>query len=115
MLKEFYRSSGARFLNKGAVLQELRGLAERARRREPDILKIVLFGSLANNTYTPRSDADVLVLLQSSEARFIDRISRFLPLFIEASLPVEVFPYTEQESRTVPLARRALREGMILA
>ena len=59
--------------------------------------------------------ADLLVILERSSERFIDRIPRFQRLFIEASVPVDVFPYTEAETRSVSLARQARREGLILA
>jgi predicted nucleotidyltransferase len=95
-------------------LRGLRDLAARARRADPRIERIVLFGSLAKDSYTPASDADLLILLTHSDERFIDRIPRFLRMFVDASVPVEVFPYTAAESQTVPLARRALKEGMEL-
>ena len=107
--------SGARFIDKEAVLRELTLLAVRARRERPEIRQVVLFGSLANDTYTASSDADLLVILEGSNQRFMDRIPNFQRLFLEASVPVEVFPYTDAEIRSVPLARRALLEGQVLA
>jgi len=107
-------SSGARFLDKDRVVRELQALALLARQAESEIQSVVLFGSIAKNNYTPRSDADLLIVLKHSPERFLDRIPRFLRLFLDASVPVEVFPYTVQECKTVPLARRALREGQLL-
>jgi predicted nucleotidyltransferase len=100
-------SSGARFLDKDRVVRELQALALLARQAESEIQSVVLFGSIAKNNYTPRSDADLLIVLKHSP-------ERFLRLFLDASVPVEVFPYTVQECKTVPLARRALREGQLL-
>jgi predicted nucleotidyltransferase len=96
------------------VVQELRALALLARQAEPEIQGVVLFGSLARDDYTPRSDADLLIVLKRSSEPFLERIPRFHRLFIEASMEVEVFPYTEEECRTVPLARRAMEEGLPL-
>jgi predicted nucleotidyltransferase len=107
--------SGARFIDREQILRELGVLAARARREHPEILRVVLFGSLAKNTYTAASDADLLIVLKRSDERLIDRIPRFLRLFVAASIPVEVFPYTDAETRSVPLARKALQEGHILA
>lgn len=89
-------------------------MAKRARRADPRILRVVLFGSLAKGTCTPRSDADLLVVLRHSEERCVDRIPRYLRLFVDAAVPVEVFPYTEAELQGVPLAKHALREGIEL-
>lgn len=100
---------GARFIDREQVLRELEALAARARRERPDIRRIVLFGSLAKNTYTASGDADLLVILERSDQRFLDRVPEFQRLFVEASVPVEVFPYTEAEARSFPLARTALR------
>jgi len=107
--------SGARFLDRERVLRQLIDLAVRARQERPEIRRVILFGSLANNTYTASSDADLLVILDRSSERFLDRIPTFQRLFVEASIPVEVFPYTDAETRTVTLARKALSEGQILA
>jgi len=106
---------GARFIDREQVLRELEALAARARRERPDIRRIVLFGSLAKNTYTASSDADLLVILERSDQRFLDRVPEFQRPFVEASVPVEVFPCTEAEARSVSLARTALREGQPLA
>jgi predicted nucleotidyltransferase len=107
--------SGARFIDKDQVLRELTVLAARARQERPEIRRVILFGSLANDRYTASSDADLLVILKSSNQRFIDRIPKFQRLFIQASVPVDVFPYTEAETRSVSLARTARREGQVLA
>lgn len=105
----------AKFLNKEKVVRRLSVIASRVKRNDPNIKKIVLFGSLAKDTYTLRSDADLLIIIKNDTARFIDRIPKFSPLFIDVPVPVEVFPYTERESKTVPLARKAAAEGIVLA
>jgi predicted nucleotidyltransferase len=114
MLRRLSTSCGARFLNKDLVVQELRALALLARQAEPEIQGVVLFGSLAKDNYTPRSDADLLIILKRDSTPFLERIPRFQSLFLTASLPVEVFPYTVEECRSIPLARRALKEGLPL-
>ena len=54
-----------------------------------------LFGSYATDTYGPRSDADLLIVLRDSDIRFRDRIPEFLPA--DLSVPCDVFPYTAGE------------------
>jgi predicted nucleotidyltransferase len=105
----------ARFLNKEKVIERLSRLATKAKIKNRNIKKIILFGSIVNNTYTPRSDADILIILSESASRFMDRIPEFLYLFVDAPIPVDVFPYTEKESQTLPLAKKAISEGIILA
>lgn len=104
-----------RFLDKGKVIQKLSKLAHKAKLKDPNIKEILLFGSIINNTYTSRSDADILIILHEDNTRFMDRIPKFLFLFVNAPVPVDVFPYTEKEVQTVPIARKAMAEGLILA
>jgi predicted nucleotidyltransferase len=87
----------------------------------PDVVRVILFGSLARGDHGPRSDADVLVVLRSSEQpRFFDRIPDLLGYFMATHVPVDVLPYTESELERMardgnPLIRRALSEGIVLA
>jgi len=106
---------GVRFLNKAKVLEKLRDLAQKAKNADANIKQVILFGSLATDTYTALSDADLLIILRESDQRFIDRIPYFLLLFMEAPLPVEVFPYREDEVIHAPLAQQALSQGVVLA
>ena len=72
-------------------------MAERLASANSNVRKIALFGSLAAETHTPRSDADILILLREDSRRFMDRIPEFLRAFRDARIPVDVFPYTEAE------------------
>ncbi|RDI95187.1 nucleotidyltransferase domain-containing protein [Meiothermus sp. QL-1] len=84
-----------------ARLEELRGAAEALGER-PEVLAVVLFGSLAQGQATAMSDADLLVLLESSPLDFSERLLLYRPQGVRG---VEVFPYTLEE------AHRGLREG----
>jgi len=87
----------------------------------PEIKKVLLFGSRARGDWGLRSDADVLVILKKSpHKRFFDRIPRYLDLFSKVSLPIDIFPYTEEEldrmqKKGNKLILRALREGILLS
>ncbi len=83
------------FADKPRVMQELRAWAARLKRERADVEKIGLFGSYATDTYGPHSDADVIIVLQSSDKSFRDRIPAFLPE--DVSVPCDVFPYTAGE------------------
>ena len=105
----------AKFLNKKQVLKKLSELASLIITKDNSIRKIILFGSIANDTYTTTSDADLLIILKDSNLRMIDRIPDLLLHFVNAPVPVDVFPYTENEIKHIPFAQKALREGIDLA
>ncbi len=87
------------FADKERVLRELRAWAACLREKHPEVEKVGLFGSYATGTYGPRSDADLLILLRTSDKSFRDRIPDFLPAQI--SVPCDVFPYTTAEIVTL--------------
>ena len=78
-----------------AVLARLRQWATELG-RDPQVLAVVLFGSLARGDHTAASDADVLILLRESQEDFRDRIPRFLPVGL--GVGADVFPYTLEEA-----------------
>ncbi len=84
------------------VLSRLQTWAERLG-KDPAILAVVLFGSMARGEATAASDADVLILLRGSAEEFGERMVRYKPIGLGVS--VEAFPYTLDE------AREALRDG----
>lgn len=90
-----------------ALAAHARRLAER-----PEVLSVVLFGSVARGEHTGHSDADLLVLVGSSPLPFPERSPAYAPS--EPPLPVDTFVYTLRESLETPLARRALAEGIVL-
>ncbi|MEM2958231.1 MAG: nucleotidyltransferase domain-containing protein [Candidatus Jordarchaeaceae archaeon] len=77
-----------------------------------NVVKIVLFGSLAERRAVPGSDADILIILEGDDRKFMDRIEEWVEKF-QIDFPVEVFPYTLEELE-VPLVRGALSKGIIL-
>jgi len=105
----------ARFLNREKVIAKLSKLSAKACRQDKRIKKIVLFGSIADGSYTGMSDADLLIVLAESSARFIDRIPLYLMHFRDAPVDIDVFPYTEEEIARIPLAKVALSRGIVLS
>jgi predicted nucleotidyltransferase len=80
-------------------------LAAAAAAADPRILRIVLFGSLAIDRATPRSDADLMIELSDhSEPRSMDRIPEYLQAFSKGPVPVDVFPFTVSEISSRKLA-----------
>ena len=79
-------------LKRDELIEELRRIAREIGKKDDKIVKIVLFGSLAEGRAVPGSDADVLILLKN--------------------FPVEVFPYTINEVN--PLVEEVLKKGIWL-
>lgn len=100
------------FLEIEKLLEALREEALRLAKENPEVEKIVLFGSLAEGRAIPGSDADVLIVLSQSSDSFLERIVKWQQK-IRVDFPVDVFPYTTGELST-PLAQVALRKGIVL-
>ncbi len=94
----------ARFfrLDREKIQENIRAYA-RQLAEDPEVLAVVLFGSLARGEATAMSDADVLILLRDSLRPFHERMPDFLRSGVGISL--DVFPYTLSE------AAQAVREG----
>lgn len=120
MLELSSRFATRSFLDGSAAVKAFKGLAENLLARHSEAFAVILFGSPARGDYAPGSDADLLVVLDSDERRFIDRIPDYLREFLDAPAPPEVFPYTSQELERMratgnQFVERALAEGIVLA
>ncbi|MGC9004766.1 MAG: nucleotidyltransferase domain-containing protein [bacterium] len=102
-------------MDREKILKKLTKLARELKEKDGNVLRVILFGSLVEDTYTPYSDADILIILKKSELPIIERIPYFLLHFSRGDLPVDVFPYTEEEVKSIPFAQRALLKGIPLA
>jgi predicted nucleotidyltransferase len=112
--------SGVRvkFLNREQVLPLLTKAARRLVEADPNVLEVSLFGSLARGNHTPRSDADICIILGQDSRNFVDRIPGFLDYFSKIGLKVEVFPYTAMEIRDMQdrgFLKRIEKEKVLLA
>ena len=86
----------------------------------PTLRRLVLFGSLAAGTPTPRSDADLLaVVTLSPHEHAMDRLPEVLAALAPLPCAVDVFVMTESELDRArrdgdPLVREALENGVEL-
>jgi uncharacterized protein len=85
---------------------------------DPNVLGVLLYGSLARGDYAPGSDADLIVVVADSPYPPAERPDHLPPL----RLPIcyEILVYTEAELSRLqqedwPFVRRALAEGKWLA
>lgn len=78
--------------------------------------EVVLFGSAAEGRALPSSDVDLLIVVSQADQPFLHRPARFAGHFRKVGLAVDLFVYTREEVRQadIPLARSALRRGVVL-
>ncbi len=101
-------------LNREAILRGLRQAARELARADGNVRDVRLFGSLARGNYGPRSDADLLILLERSDSRIFDRYVTYAPAFDGIAVDCDLFCYTREELDRIPLARSAMRESISL-
>jgi predicted nucleotidyltransferase len=80
---------------------------------------MILFGSLAAGIPTPRSDADILVVVETSERRGRDRLPEILAAMSPLPCPVDLRVITVEELATAgqrgdPLLREVMKNGFDL-
>lgn len=119
MQKVLSNSVKISFLNYNKIMTNLQDAANKLLKRNFNVLRIILFGSLVKGNYGPGSDADILIVLSSDSRRRIDRIPEFLGAFSEVPVSVDVFPLTEEELHQALnnnnfFYNRAVKEGIEL-
>jgi predicted nucleotidyltransferase len=80
---------------------------------DPNILKVILFGSFAEGRAVPGSDVDILIVLRRDSRRIMDRSPEFLEKFSGIGIGVDVFAYTVDELDN-PLVKNAMASGKVL-
>ena len=103
MLRQSFGSVEVFWLDRDAVLQAAKKSVRRLTRAHPEVVKVVLFGSMARGDAVPGSDVDLLMVLTSNHKTFLERSAEYHPEGIPVG--VDVFAYTEDE------LARMLREG----
>jgi nucleotidyltransferase-like protein len=72
-LEELRNKTEVRFLDYEQTIRNLRNAVAEARVAHPEIVKVLLFGSLANGTWTADSDADLIVVVRKEFSDFSSR------------------------------------------
>jgi predicted nucleotidyltransferase len=108
------------FLNTDEIVRRLRQDGADVVREHAEVRLVHLFGSLARGDAIPGSDADVIIVVDESQTRFIDRPLIFQPYFDGCGVGVDILVYTAHElarmrSEGNPFIRRAFNEGFCLA
>ncbi len=89
--------SGAevRFLDYDQILRELRQAVSEAKAAHPEIIKVLLFGSLAQGNWPADSDADLIVVVGREFPHFFG--SRAPYQVFTSSIPTDSLVYSETE------------------
>lgn len=106
-----------RYFDRGKILSKLTTLAHNLLALKNNVIEVSLFGSLARGNYAPGSDTDTLIVLREDTRKFVDRIPEFLSYFSDVGVPIEVFPYTQDELKNMAdrnFIKAAQKEKIIL-
>ncbi len=108
--------SGVSFrrIDRDAVLERLRAYAREELARRPEVREAIVIGSLARGDWSARSDADVVVIVDSSEQWGPWRGPEYAPAR-PVGVPVDVLVYTADEAaRWRPRLRGEVERGISL-
>ena len=90
-------SSGVVFLDRAQAVADVRRAVDSLVARRSGVEEVWLFGSLATGRATPRSDADLLIVVREDDRRPMDRAPEFLGLLEGLGRPVDVLVLTSHE------------------
>lgn len=80
--------------------------------KKKKVCKAFLFGSWAKDNYSPYSDLDILIIIESSNKKMRDRLPDFLPE--HAPVGVDVFVYTKEEAERSSFVKKVIKEAIPL-
>ncbi len=109
--KRSYGSVEVFWLDSAEAIRRLGEAAQRLVADRQDVVGVYLFGSLAEGRAVPGSDADILILLDHADRRWVDRPLEFAGYFDGLGMPVDLFCYAREEAARNPMARRASEHG----
>lgn len=114
--KKSYGSVKVFCLDRTLLKKKVTKIIHKRSREKPEVQKVILFGSVAEDRALPSSDVDLLLSIDNSNERFIDRSSHYLPYFQTLPMDVECFVYTNKEVRSgnYPIIMTALEKGIVL-
>lgn len=103
------------WIDKDKLFQELKKSVDNLVSDKPEVQRVILFGSAANNKLIPSSDIDIAIIVSKSKERFIDRPSIYLEYFENIGADIDIFVYTENETHNdIPLLKTAMKTGKLL-
>ncbi len=101
-------------LDRDHVLAQLRRWVDEELASRPEVLEVVLIGSLARGDWSASSDADVVAVIDASEETFRDRSLTYAPRR-SVPLSLDLFVYTGGErEQWGERFRREVSDGTVL-
>jgi predicted nucleotidyltransferase len=94
MRELFSISAEVRFIDREQVIRDLRAAVAEAKRTYPEIVKVLLFGSLVDGTWTADSDADLMIVVRKDFTDFFE--SCRYQIYAD-SIPTQSLVYPEAE------------------
>ena len=114
VVEEALNSVKAFWLDQEKLIEEIYKVAGEIGKGDETVLKIILFGSLAEKGGVLGSDADILIALKRADKPFMDRRTEWTEKF-SLDFPVDIFTYTEKElNSNIPIALEAVKNGVTL-
>lgn len=98
-------SAEVRFLDRAAVLDDLQRATAAARRAHPEILRVLLIGSLARGDWTADSDADLVVVV---DREFLGLLERSRYQIHSSAIPTDTLVYSRAEFEALAADPRSL-------
>lgn len=103
------------WLDKDLLYSKINIVAAKISASCPEVNKIILFGSILNNKALASSDIDILIIVNDTKDRFIDRPVRYMDFFKGIGMATDIFVYTEEETTMgIPIIDTVLETGRIL-
>jgi len=94
MLERFSNFAEVRFIDRDQVIRDLRQAVADAKARYPEIIRVFLFGSLVDGTWTADSDADLFVVVRKQFSHFFESCQYQI---YTKSIPTDSLVYSEAE------------------
>lgn len=89
-----WNSAEVRFADRDRLLRELARAVSEAKAAHPEIVRVLLFGSLVREDWTADSDADLIVVVRKD---FADLFQRSRYQIHGKSIPTDTLVYSEKE------------------
>jgi predicted nucleotidyltransferase len=92
-------------IDKDRLISKLKKISSRIRSDHPGVTEIKLFGSFSRDDFTPYSDADIAIIVNSTDKPFITRQDEYIDYFLDIPVDTNLLIYTSDE------LKRMLRDG----
>jgi predicted nucleotidyltransferase len=114
--KESYGSVKAFWLDKPELDRRIERCISKLTSQDPRVSEVILFGSVAEGRAVPSSDVDLVIVLDHTEKRHLDRAAEFVDYFVDLGLGADLFVFAVDEVRNeaTPIYRTAIQKGTVL-